>query len=267
MKSKYLMLFATVAASCVATATVISSNTLCRIEVNSGQTNTIVSVPLVKTGENTDVNVVLSSLVQTNNFVTGDMLLRWNGASWDAWCMVEGTGWEPTIITAGGSSYSKTKPAADTALARGDAFWVVREGVGADLTKPFYIYGQVALGAFGTKSIAKGSPEEPAYTLIGNPKLGALDLNDNLTWSNCGPNDKIVVASSVSATGYKEYQWATVDNTPCWAYRAKTGTTTVAGHEVTVTGWVKATDDIPAGVGVWYVSQSDTDKTPTVTFN
>ena len=247
MNMKSLITLTALTAAGAASAAVTSGNTLCRIEVNSGTKSTIVAVPLVKIGDTpTPANIPVTELVLTDNLEEDDTILHWNGTSWDAWeiAVEEGAGaksWKPTTISEG-SNNSQSAPAADTALARGDAIWVNR----ADTEKPFYVYGQVTTAA-ATSTAVKGSQEKPVYTMMGNASLAPVALNKEGLWPTTGDNvvaagDTIAVAAA-NNFGRKEY-----------TYVAGKGWCTLQRVEG-VKKWVATTDTIDAGCGFWYISR------------
>ena len=277
MNMKSLIALTALTAAGAASAEVISGNTLCRIEVDSGTKSTIVAVPLVKIG-NTPANIPVTELVLTDNLSADDTILHWNGTSWDAWEIVveEGTGaksWEPTTISEG-SNNSQSAPAADTALARGDAIWVNR----AVTNEPFYVYGQVA-GSSATAATSTAeqatSATSPKYTMMSAPITdpAGFQLNTIVSKKTAGSfadGDTIVVVDSSNKTfGRKEYVYKTDKEAFC-TLTATTSTITIGGVEYTsVTGqtWTPVADTvkIPVGAGFWYVSKGG-DPTFTWTF-
>ncbi len=264
MNMKSLIALSALTTAGVASAMVASDNTLCRIEVNSGTTNTIVAVPFVKVGLG-NVNIPVSELVLTDNLDVGDTLLHRNGTSWDTWEIVETTGsksWSP-VLTSENSETNQADPAENTALARGDAIWVVR----ASAAKPFYIYGQItnATATAATSTAVEGSETVPAYTMMSAPTTdpAGFQLSTLVGKKSAGAfadGDTIVVVDPSNTTfGRKEYVYKS-DKTAFCTLTVTTSEITIAGTKyTTVTGqtWtpVDATVKIPAGEGFWYVSK------------
>lgn len=266
MNMKSLIALSALTTAGVASAMVASDNTLCRIMVNSGTTNTIVAVPFVKVGLG-NVNIPVSELVLTDNLDVGDTLLHRNGTSWDTWeiDVNETSGakyWKPTL-TSENSETNQADPAEDTALARGDSIWVVR----ASAAKPFYIYGQItnATATAATSTAVKGSATVPAYTMMSAPTTdpAGFQLSTLVGKKSAGAfadGDTIVVVDPSNTTfGRKEYVYKSDQEAFC-TLTVTTSEITIAGTKYTaVTGqtWtpVAATVKIPAGEGFWYVSK------------
>lgn len=248
MNMKSLIALTALTAAGAASAEVISGNTLCRIEVDSGATNTIVAVPLVKIGDGSAIPV--TELVLTDNLSNGDTLLHKNGNKWEAW-VVANSAWTPLTIVEGMDA-SWTKGAANATLSRGDAVWVNRQ----DPTKKFYIYGQVTTAAATATALA-GSSNSPAYTMMSAPTTdpAGFQLNTLAVKRSAGvfaDGDKIVVVDPNARLKRREY-----------TYKTSTGNFSVEsdvldptyGYPNGVT-WTAVGNDvlIPVGCGFWYVS-------------
>lgn len=267
MNMKSLIALTALTAAGAASAEVISGNTLCRIEVDSGAASTIVAVPLVKIGDGSAIPV--TELVLTNNLTVGDTILHYNASKkWDAWVITENSGvktWTPTVISVG-SNNSTTEPAAGTALARGDAIWVNR----AVTNEPFYVYGQVAgsSATAATSTVEKGGADTPEYTMLSAPTTDPAGFQLNtLVGKKASENggafadgDTIVVVDSSNAQfGRKEYVYKSSERQFC-TLTVTTSKITIGGVEYTsVTGqsWTPVPDTvkIPVGEGFWYVSK------------
>lgn len=256
MNMKSLIALTALTAAGAASAAVTSGNTLCRIEIDSGATNTIVAVPLVKIGDGSAIPV--TELVLTDNLSTGDTLLHKNGNKWEAW-VVANSAWTPLTIVEGMDA-SWTKGAADATLSRGDAVWVNRQ----DPTKKFYVYGQVTTDAATATALA-GSSNSPAYTMMSAPTTdpAGFQLNTLVQRKTDGAfadGDTIVVVDSSNAQfGRKEYVYKSDKGAFC-TLTATTSTITIGGVQYTsVTGqtWTLVADTvkIPVGAGFWYVSK------------
>ncbi len=246
MKIKSLFALAAMAAAGAASAAeATTANTLCRIEVASSLTNTVVSVPLKTVGGENEA-IKLTDLVLTENLSEGDHLLHQKGDSWEAWMIIGGK-WSTVAV----SDASVTNIAGtDTELPTGDAFWLVR-------SKPndsFYLYGEVA----GDKTLTIPTRGSAAvYTLMGNPKLEDVDINSLPFNGTPVAGDKITIPTAGVTMGIKEYTYttdATVEGAPCWAETVLTTKTSKTGRTRVVATTSKASVSIPAGQGFWYVS-------------
>ena len=247
MNTKTLLALAALTVVGTASAVVTSANTLCRIEVNSGTKSTIIAVPLVKVGDGSGIPA--NQLVLTDNLNVGDTILHWNGTTWDAWVVAENEEthakyWNPTVISEG-SKNSTSAPAEGTALACGEAIWVNRTSQGADLTKPFFIYGQVAATTAKMPKITRASGA-PTYIMMGNTALADVAITALPLNGTPAEGDKIAV-SATTGLGVKEYTW----KDGAWKEA------TLGLVEGVLKPTVKTTEDtIPAGQGFWYIAQA-----------
>lgn len=242
MKMKSLLTLVALTAVGATMAEVTTANTLCRIEINSGTKSTIVGVPLAAVGATDNANIPVSSLVLTDNLSENDTLLRWNGKTWDAWRVNAAGAWEPTVI-AEGSNMSQTAPAADTALARGEAIWVNRN----DASNPFYIYGQLATREDAQMPAITRDSSAPTYIMMGNTKLADVAISALALNGTPVEGDKIAVAVT-TGLGVKEYTYNGVN----W-----TKAVLALGDDGILNATVKIVDEkdkIPAGQGFWYIA-------------
>ena len=264
MNMKSLIALTALTAAGAASAEVISDNTLCRIEINSGAKSTIVAVPLVKIGDG-NAQIPVKDLVLTDNLAVGDKILHWNGSSWDAWVIIETAGvksWSPTVISEG-SKNSQTKPAENTALARGDAIWVDR----ASTISPFYIYGQIPTSSEGlTSVVTAGSSSQPGYTMMAAPATDSAGFKLNTlvskkTAGDFADGDKIVIVDATARLGRREYTYKTETKNFSVEEDVLDSTNT---YPIGVT-WTAIGDDVvlPVGCGFWYVSVGGN---PTITW-
>ncbi len=240
MKLKSLLAVAAVSAAGIASATVTSDNTLCRVMINSGTTNTIVSIPLV-TVAGTAESIDISALILTNNLTAGDSVLLKNGEGWYAWSLGK-SGWEKAD-NASGVTAETTKAPSDL-LDRGSAVWVNRQ----DPSKPFYIYGQISTNDATSVTIT-GSDSASTYTYVGNPNPDAYPLTTPKTkWSGLVANDRIIIPDSTGAASMKEYVWNGSDFGTI-SYETNT-------YGYLVKKFTAATDSttIPAGQAFWFVT-------------
>ncbi len=246
MKLKSLLALTAMAAVAAASATVTTDNTLCRIKIDSGTTNTIVSIPLVKVGVSADSAIDVSALVLTNNMSAGDSILHKKEDSWDAWTMVDGSGWTEAETVTG---YNVSLPESD-ALARGEAIWVNQKTPTA-----FYVYGQVASSA--STSVEIDGAEDATYTLIGNQNPDAYPFSSAKNWSGLQDEDRIIVPDASSAMGMKEY----VFSDGAWVY---VKTVSVTYNDQTISKKVVTSTEgmsIPAGIGIWFKTAAGTSGT------
>ena len=222
-----------VSASC-AMAVVTSSNTLCRIQVESSSTETILAVPLIEIGGSDQV-ITITNLVTTTGLVAGDSLMYNDGDNWYSWHVNESGNWEAIATTVGGRT---TKSPTSAQFARGRGVWLVRGA--ASKNNPIYLYGQCDARTT-TTTFAAGTKARPQYTLMGNPKEAAFAPNSK-TWTGCGQGDKIAYADA---------------NGKAQTFTYRTGKGWCEAVDTTGEGdfdWVTTSNTIPAGQGFWYVS-------------
>lgn len=224
-----------VSASC-AMAVVTSSNTLCRIRVDSSSTETILAVPLIEIG-GADQVITITNLVSTTGLSQNDVLMYNDGDKWYSWRVDANRNWEGIATTVG----SKTTQAASNAqFARGRGVWLVR----SITSNPIYLYGQCDEDTTITAFTAGKSKSEPAYTLMGNPKEAAFDPNSK-TWTECVKGDKIAYADATGKAATFTYRPEIGEGGSwCEAQFDSNGDMT----------WVATSKTIPAGQGFWYVS-------------
>ncbi len=259
MELKSLLSLAALMATAASFA-VTSKAVLCRIEVDSGTQSTILSLPLESVGTTTPNQIAVTDLVMTDNLVDGDTMMVVCDDQTYGWILENGA-WKGAI-TVNGTTTSEGAEA-NKNLNRGDAIWVNRTGTGAEISKPFYLYGQIATDNTDTimsqemgKATTKMENDKtivPAFTLVGNPNPADVDIN-SLTWTNVGTDDQIVWGR---ADGLGVNIWEYKNNK--WGYN-KTVTTvvTVGGKELTKVDFEWTSNDLtlPAGQGFWYVSKT-----------
>lgn len=248
MKKTAFCAFAAFAAAS-AGATVVSSNTLCWIAVNSSLTNVIVSTPLVNIGLPAGSTVDLTNLVSTVNLKQGDMILKkvpntavdYDAWHWKGWRLdSDGGSWVPVTTTVGNSSEGP----GDAEVSWANAFKLYRTD--PDKSNPFYIGGQLETTA------ARKQTADDAVTLMSNASLQDIYI-ENIPFvkeDGKGPvrGDKISLISDEDGVGADTYTYdgaswcldvvTTVNNTP-W------GSTT----KHTLSPVVERTVIIPVGQG------------------
>ena len=247
-----MMMNKVVLASLTAVATsalfaVSTANTYARVKVtppSSSVKSMIVAVPVTSATDGTDVKV--PDLIMPFNLKKDDSILKWNGTAYDGWKW-NGSSWDAyTVATAdeGVVTQSET-PVADTALARGTAFWFNRAGGFSN--ESIYLWGQYADDVQVTSQVQEGLKTKPVWTLLGNPK--ATDYNfTNLPdgaegdeiWiiDNSGNAKKVVFHSS---------QWCTISVKSVTNDKGMTVSTVVYTP-------VDSSMSVKPGHGFWYMS-------------
>ena len=231
---------------CVANE-ITSSNVLGILPVTSSAKRTIVAVPWCAMSATDDTAIQVSNVVKTANLTVGDMLHYVNSdGKYNTWRLAESDAgvkyWE-SVNEANEQQLSLT-PASDvTTVARGNAIVLIRTG---DLSKPFYLYGQVGTSEMVDTAVAVGSLGSPAYTLIGAPTAAAWSVNDaGISWGEVGSKDCLFVP------GNNGWNTRLVWSDSKWCCQQL-----VIGDDGAITGSTLRpyTMPIPAGRGVWYVS-------------
>ena len=232
MNAKTILSLTVLGAVTAASAAVTTDNTLCRIEVASGTKNTIVAVPL-KTIAGTAETIKLTDLVLTDNLDKDDYILHKVSNGWESWMVSEEGKWTSVVVSDAGVT---TVAGPDTAMSRGDAFWLVR----ADASKSFYLYGEVIDTPAADLTIGSG------YTMMGNAALEPLAINSIKFKGTPKKGDKIAIATT-KGIGAKEYTY----NGTEW-----TEATLALDENGVLRPTVKKTSaTIPPGQGFWYISK------------
>ena len=194
MKIALLLSVPLVSASVFAAATTQSSNTFGLLRVDSTQKQTIVCVPWVGSSANaTDQKIPVTDIVKTANLTVGDELYWYDpsAGSYKSWHLVAGASgaapvWEATPTISENGAESGT-PAVGTALARGEAFILIRQNPAV----PFYLLGQVANSSGNVENTLVAG----AYSLLAPPiatSADSFDLNDDskVAWGTSGGQNK-----------------------------------------------------------------------------
>ena len=229
-----------VSASC-AMAVVTSGNTLCRIQVDSSSTETILAVPLIEIG-GSDQAITITNLVTTTGLSENDTLMYNDGENWYSWHVNENGNWEAVNTTVGGKT---TTAATNAQFARGRGVWLVRGN--ASKNNPIFLYGQCDAGTT-TTAFTSGTKAQPKYTLMGNPKEAAFAPNSK-TWTRCVKGDKIAYADATGKAATFTYR-PEIGEGGSWCEAQFD-----ANGDMT---WVATSKTIPAGQGFWYVSVGGT---------
>lgn len=236
MNMKSLFALTLVTAAAAASATVTTGNTLCRIEVTSPSTETILAVPLIEIGGSSQ-EIAITNLVLASSLSVGDTLMYKDGSTWYSWEVNSEHNWEALSTSSGSQSHSATA-GVDAQFTRGSGVWLVRSNTSSNI----YLYGQCDSRTTST-SFSAGTTTSPVYTLMGNPKEEAFAPNSK-TWSGCGQGDKIAFADATTGKA-KTFTFRTSENAWCKPTVTKGAATwTILGED----------DTIPAGQGFWYVS-------------
>ena len=214
-----------------------STNIVGVLEVASTLTNTLAAVPWVTLGEDPAVAeerpVTVSKYVHASHLDDDDAVQvadkghiyrKWHwdkpGGKWGSAITVTRSGVEPAI------------PAGEHHLQRNSAVWVERRDPAA---KPFFLIGQYSNAPLSL-TIEGGSPEAMVCTLVPNPSMQAVRVND-YDWKNMplagGKGDVIRIPNE------KKVPLNLTWNGKTWGR------------------WVKQQwkDDatVPAGTGFWYM--------------
>ena len=259
MKIAVLLSVPLISASVFAAATTQSSNTFGLLRVDSTQTQTIVCVPWVAASAADDQNIKVTDIVKTANLTIGDELYWYDqtAAKYKAWCLVAGqSGAAPTWEAA--TSVTTTKvaldsAAAETALARGDAFVLVRQNPTVNgKANPIYLLGQVAKSSEAVANVLPAG----AYSLLAPPSVadGTFDMN-NATWVTPDAKDAIIIPEANVTLS-----WNPAEGAKKWGtYKM------VLKNNQKQQIWNYEVAKVPAGCGAWYVSKGNSDVTVTWT--
>ena len=257
---RVLFSVAILAASVCAADEITSSNVLGILPVTSSAKRTIVAVPWCAMSATDDAAIQVSNVVKTANLTAGDMLHYVNSnGSYLSWRLANGAGdvkyWESVNIATEGD-VSVSPSAHNQPVSRGNCIVLIRQDPGTKASpKTFYLYGQVGTSASVETSVAAGTTESPAYTLIAAPTAAAWSVN-GISWSDVGENDMICI---MLENGFQKFltfrnaKWGSMEPTYDEVNKIKIGET-----------WTEYTTSIPAGLGAWYISQGGD---PTITWS
>ncbi len=189
--------------------------------------NTIVSVPFTSLGGGETITA--KELVKTQGLVEGTALYVFSGGSYSAW-LLSGNQWIATATSYLNDLGVTVNVPADTntALAPGDAIWLVRPSADT-ASKTFYIYGTP--WAPTAKTIVAG------YNLVANPKQAAKTF----TVASPVADDQILIPDDVSPQLYT-YKTRVVKNETVGQWRKN-------GKQATL-------PSIDTGLGFWYIRKA-----------
>ncbi len=231
------------------TAVLASVATVGVLRVSSPLTNTVTVAPWMSMAKdeaiNTDISV--SDVVNPNGLSASDMIVAYDAAEneYCGWRRDSGTSWKAlTTVTQDGISISEAET---TQMTPGYAFWLIRANPGsASATNHFYLVGRYTGGEYASE-IAGGTTASPTATLIANPTLGDVAINDIDWQGKPGTTDTITVPREGLApftltwrSGAWGYSHAVYD--PAKGRIVPTRVTDVT---------------IPAGTGFWYTRRGE----------
>lgn len=219
-------------------ATVLSSNTLCRIEIQSDRQETLLSIPL-KTVGGTDDTIDITKYVLTQGLKAGDKLMKRTNGAWESWTLdVDDGEW-----VAGKTSSGDTTTTASATLDTGDVIKLYRKNPSGS----FYLYGELPVDFSKPQTASKGE-----WTLMGNPKPVVTALEDipaGTGDSSVQDGDKIIIAG-VNTFYYNGTEKRWEKETPV------ASKVTIGGKEYTTVTYNRSDaskEEIPAGEGFWYI--------------
>ena len=227
------------------TAVLASCTTVGVLRVACSNANTVAAAPWksmsVDTVETRDVSV--GEVVNQNGLSIDDMIVAYNAASknFSGWTNGGESGWkELATVTKSGVSFVDAETAQ---MPRGNAFWLVRSAP----SRYFYLIGRYTGEDYVVK-LQGGSKAEPGYTLVANPTMYDVDLNDLVFVDGEGNAAEPAVGDSIivqDAAGLQTRYYRDSGNAK-WG-RSKQ----VRVGRRTVTQWHEG-GVIPSGTGFWY---------------
>ena len=148
------------------------------IRVSSALTNTVTVAPWksLSLGTEEAVDVSVSDVVNPNSgIVVDDMILAYDAAAtnFSVWTRSQAKGEEWTALTTVAKSGVTVAEATTNRFALGRAFWLVRNAPGPYI----YLVGRFT-GEDYVFDLEGGSAGEPGHTLVANPTMFDVPLND-----------------------------------------------------------------------------------------
>ena len=214
------------------------------VRVSSPLTNTVTVAPWMSMATDVATNemVAVSDVVNPNGLSAGDMIVAYDNATgkYNGWSYDSGSAWKAfASVTLDGV---EVKEAETTQFAPGDAFWLAR----SKPTGNFYLVGRYT-GCGYAAEIVGGTTAEPGATLVANPTLGDVAIND-IDWQGKPlANDTITVPREGLAPltlTWRKGAWGYTDS----RYDPQKGRI-VSTRVTDVT--------IPAGTGFWYTRRGE----------
>ena len=167
-----------------------STNIIGVLEVKSMLKTTMTAVPWTALAHDPSIvsNMVVSGYMKPAQLAVGDTLHAITGDGVYQKYTVDSSGnWTNAAATITRSGTVVTPPACERELVRGNAVWIKRE----DTSKPYFLVGQYAGGDVVTSVAGSSDGSTAACTMITNPNLTDMDIND-FTWGS-NPTSKDVV--------------------------------------------------------------------------
>ncbi len=231
-----------------ATTTVESGNTLGLLRVDIGNASeALIAIPWLGVAT-TDTDIKVTDVIKTANLTAGDQLFYYDTTTkkYQVYQLNDQKEWvAATTVSEDGM---ETAGDATKTLSRGNALLLKRTST---TETSVYLYGQVPTSTEAiTTTMAKGTSDAPAFTLLAPPSVDDIDLNTGATWANVNPGDMIALADSTVLT-YRNSNWGKV-----------TGFDEATNTDKIDTAVAKIT----AGTGAWYVSAKGASNAATVTW-
>lgn len=250
------------AAACLAgvgdSISVESSNTYGVMRINSTSKKTIVAIPWCACSAEDNQDIAVSNVIYTANLVAGDTIHVLNESNaFNTWRLDEGADgvlyWRSICQVNGDGTATETPTPDGAGIKRGEALVLIRQGVDPngvrDLTKPFYVVGQVGAGEV-VREITPGTSDAPAYNLVSTPGGEPLDIIGALEYAAVGDQIQYVYTNGnfVVHTYYGEGEGKG------WCHPS--GRKTVHDDKLlSITG-----------MGFWYISKSNSGQAPKFTW-
>ena len=187
-----------------------------------------------------------------NGFVKdGDIVRLREDGTFKVWAVKNGK-FEPYMSVNVNGVSVEVAGAAEAELLPGRAVWVTRE----DHSKPFTIIGQFT-GKAVTNEVAGATTDASGKSVIGatmiaNPRLSALKINDIDWGDNPADGDTIEIPPTVDGALSTRLKW--YPKLRCWGGMAPTLTWNPVTFMFDVA--IPTNFEIPAGMGFWYYRAS-----------
>ncbi len=221
------------------------------LRVSSVLTNAVISAPWLSMSLDTtnEVDVAVANVVNPFSIASGDAIHAYetDSGTFRVWERRAGGSWKgPATVTGDGVSEISAEVAT---FERGKAFWLVRSDPGSEgATNYIYLVGRYTGGEYEIPLEPAADAENPGYTLVANPTMFDMDLNDlafvdgegRAATPDAGDTIKVM-----DIAGHETIYYRSGENDK-WGRTV----TTVTGRRVKrefVEGGV-----IPAGTGFWY---------------
>lgn len=247
MKNLIALFCAATVGAALAASTVESGNTfgVLRVDVGASAEEAIIAVPWLacSTGESP---IKVTDVVKTANLRAGDQLYYYDTTTkkYQAWELSDVDGKKTWIAATSVSETGTEAGSLEKTLERGNAILLKRPNTARAAS--VYLYGQVPTTGSATITMAKGTSDAMAYTLIAPPSSADTKLSSG-TWSNVAEGDMIVMA------GQAPFKYDA--SSQKWGHKTVEVKTDGTGVDVS---WKDTEAAIPAGQGAWYISAKGT---------